>query len=79
VTLTNTGSSALVVGISISGTNARDFAQTNTCHARVNPGASRTVKVTFTPTAQGARSATVSVSDADGGAPQTVALAGTGM
>jgi hypothetical protein len=78
VTLTNTGSTALKVTIGIGGANPGDFNQTNNCHAKVNAGASCTINVTFTPTAQGSRSGTVSVSDSGGGSPQTVALTGTG-
>jgi hypothetical protein len=38
-----------------------------------------TITVTFTPSATGARSATVSVVDNAGASPQTVPLAGTGQ
>jgi hypothetical protein len=41
-------------------------------------GASCTITVTFTPSADGKRTANASVSDNGGGSPQTVALSGTG-
>jgi len=79
VTFTNTGSTTLQkVAINITGANAADFAQTNTCGSKVSALAACSINVTFTPTAQGARSAAVSISDSGGGSPQTVTLAGTG-
>jgi hypothetical protein len=79
VTLTNIGNIALnISGIQITGPNASDFAQSNHCGNSVPPGGSCKIKVTFTPTAQGARSASLSISDDGGGSPQTVALAGNG-
>ena len=79
VTLSNTGTAALTIsGITIGGTNAGDFSQTNTCGASVAASANCTISVTFKPTASGARSASVSVADNATGSPQSVALSGTG-
>jgi hypothetical protein len=79
VTLSNSGSAALTInGISITGTNSGDFAQTNTCAGSLAVAASCTISVTFTPTAAGTRQASISVSDNAAGSPQTVALTGTG-
>jgi hypothetical protein len=79
ITLRNKGSVALnISGITITGTNAGDFAQLNNCGTSVAAGASCSIGVTFTPTAKGARSADVSVSDDGGGSPQQVPLTGTG-
>jgi hypothetical protein len=81
VTLTNTGNATLTFsgsGIAITGTNSGDFSQTNTCGASVAAGANCTISVTFKPTATGARSASVSITDNASGSPQTVSLAGTG-
>jgi hypothetical protein len=79
VKLTNVGSTQLnFTGITITGTNAGDFLQTNTCGTSIAAGASCTITVTFKPTAQGTRKATVSISDDGGGSPQRVALSGTG-
>jgi hypothetical protein len=44
----------------------------------VASGASCFIKVKFTPSATGSRSAAVSVSDNGGGSPQKVGLSGTG-
>ncbi len=79
ITLTNEGAVTVnITSISITGTNAGDFAQTSTCGASVASGAGCSIKVTFTPTAQGSRSAQVSISDDGGGGPQAVGLTGTG-
>jgi hypothetical protein len=82
VTLKNSGNAALTISsIGLSGTNAGDFAQTNTCpssSSTLAAGASCTISVTFTPTATGSRSASVSITDNATGSPHTVALSGTG-
>jgi hypothetical protein len=75
VTLSNTGTGAVSVSnIAISG----DFAQTNTCGSSVAAGAICIISVTFTPTAAGSRSGTLTVTDDAPGSPQTVRLSGTG-
>jgi hypothetical protein len=76
VTLSNTGSSPLnISSIATSG----DYAQTNNCGASLGAGASCNINVSFTPTATGARSGTLSVTDNASGSPQTVALSGSGI
>ena len=79
VTLTNTGAFALTISnIGLTGANAGDFAQTNNCPASLAAGTSCTASVTFTPTATGARAASLSITDDASGTPHTVALSGTG-
>jgi uncharacterized repeat protein (TIGR03803 family) len=79
VTLTNEGTAALAItSMAITGTNAGDFAQTNTCATSLAASASCSISVTFTPSATGARSAAISVTDNATGSPQKVALSGTG-
>jgi hypothetical protein len=80
VTLTNVGKASLTIsGLSITGTNAMDFSQTNTCGTSVAAGASCTISVAFKPIAAGSRTATLSITDNGGGSgPQTVALSGSG-
>jgi Beta-propeller repeat/Abnormal spindle-like microcephaly-assoc'd, ASPM-SPD-2-Hydin len=80
ITLSNKGDVAVnITGISFTGTNASDFAETkNTCGTSVAAGASCFIGVSFTPAATGTRSAQVAVSDNGGGSPQTVGLTGTG-
>ena len=79
VTLQNTGDQSLFIsGISVGGADSSDFAQTNDCGVSLAATASCTISVTFTPTAIGSRSATLTVSDSAAGSPHTVVLSGTG-
>jgi FtsP/CotA-like multicopper oxidase with cupredoxin domain len=82
VTLTNTGTTALIISsITLGGTNPTQFSQTNTCPiggAGLAAGANCTISVRFSPTGTGARTATLSISDNAAGSPQTVTLTGTG-
>jgi hypothetical protein len=81
VTMTNVGTRVLNVSdISTIGTNAGDFSiSNNTCIPTVQPSASCTFSVTFTPSQLGTRSASVSITDDGGGSPQLVPLSGTGI
>jgi len=80
ITLKNSGTAALTINnIAVGGTNPGDFAQTNTCGGSVAAGASCSISVTFAPTAAGARSASVTISDNAPGSPQTLSLSGTGV
>jgi hypothetical protein len=75
VSLTNTGVDPLnVTSISTSG----DFASVSNCGTVVAPGATCGVSVTFTPTATGSRTGTLSFVDDASGSPQQVTLTGTG-
>jgi trimeric autotransporter adhesin len=79
VTLTNTGTSVLnITGITITGANASDYGQTNTCGTSVAAGKNCTINVTFTPAANGSRTASVSIADNASNSPQTVSLTGSG-
>src|ERR1700722_20258848 len=81
ITMSNAsgGTAITITGITITGTNPTDFAQTNTCGTSVAPKKSCTITVTFDPTATGTRSASVSVADNAGSSPQAVLLTGTGQ
>jgi hypothetical protein len=75
ITLTNTGALAL----QISHIQASSpFDETNNCGTSLAVNASCAVSVTFTPTANGAATGTVTVIDSAPDSPQTVALTGTG-
>ena len=81
VTVTNNGTANLTIStVTIGGTNASDFAKSaNTCAgATVTPNKTCTVSVTFTPSATGSRTATLSINDNAANSPQTVSLSGTG-
>ena len=75
VTVTNGGNAAMNIS---SITSGGDFAQTNNCGTGLAIGASCTVNVTFTPTAAGARSGAITLTDSAPGSPQSIKLAGTG-
>jgi hypothetical protein len=74
ITLTNTGSYTLTV---ISIVPSGDFSESDDC-AYVASGGSCTVQVTFTPTAQGRRTGTLTINANVSGGDLTVALSGTG-
>jgi hypothetical protein len=75
-TLTNTGSVKLkVTSIGVIGTNKDDFEQTNNCNT-VAPGRGCSITVTYTPTAAGARTAALSITDNAANSPQSVPLSG---
>jgi N-acetylneuraminic acid mutarotase len=79
VKLTNVGSAQLdITGITLTGPNPGDFAQSNNCPPTVASGASCLITVTFTPAAQGVRTAVVSITDNAPASPQTVPLSGRG-
>jgi hypothetical protein len=79
ITLTNKGNSAVkITGIAITGADAGDFTEINTCGKSVASGASCFIKVTFKPLAKGRRTGDVSVYDNGGGSPQQAMLIGTG-
>jgi hypothetical protein len=84
VMLVNNTQNALTItgtGITVTGTNAADFGQTNNCPAvgsTLAALASCTITVTFTPSTTSAESATLNIADTDGSSPQTVTLTGTG-
>ena len=79
VTLRMIGKRVLSVSsLAITGTNASDFAQANNCGSSVAAEANCTISVTFTPTASGTRSASVTITDNATVSPQNVALSGTG-
>ena len=57
ITVNNTGNATLsVTSVSVAGTNASDFTQTNGCGSSVAAGTSCTISVTFKPAAAGTRS-----------------------
>ncbi len=77
VTLSNTTSSAVSPGIAISGTNASDFSQTNTCGTSLAGNTSCTVSVTFKPISPA--SGTLSATLTSTATTETVTLTGTAV
>ncbi|HEV2175957.1 MAG TPA: FG-GAP-like repeat-containing protein [Terriglobia bacterium] len=79
ITLTNVNTSALTItSIALSGTNAGDFKESNTCGSSVPAGGSCTISVTFKATVPNNESAQVAITDNGGGSPQIVQLIGGG-
>jgi Abnormal spindle-like microcephaly-assoc'd, ASPM-SPD-2-Hydin len=80
IILTNTGANPLTIsGIAVTGKNAADFAELDTCHGIVLlTQTTCSINITFTPAAAGAASAVLSITDNGGASPQTVQLSGTG-
>ena len=80
VALSNTGNATLTVtSIAVSGNSS--YTQTNTCGSSVSAGASCKITVTFTPSAGGTLSGTLTITDDSNnvaGSMQTVSLTGTG-
>lgn len=77
VTLTNNGTEAVTIS-SITLTGGAAFTATGTAAGTLAPGASRTVTITFAPTAGGAATATLTIASNAPGSPTTVAITGTG-
>ena len=81
-TLTNTGTATLhITSVSITGTNAADFAKTaDTCTgATVAVNATCSVSATFSPSATGSRTAAFTFTDDAVNSPQGLTLSGTGV
>ena len=76
VTLSNTSSALLnITSIIASG----DFAATSNCGTSLAAGANCAISVTFTPTAAGTRTGTLTITSNASGSPHTVSLSGTGV
>lgn len=78
VTATNAstlGANVTVSSVTFGGTNPGDFSRTTTCGTVIT---TCTATVTFTPTAAGARSATLLFTDNATGSPQSIPLSGSG-
>lgn len=80
VTLTNNGPVAVsIASVSITGTNASDFAQTNNCAASLAVGTNCTINVIMTPSQVGPETASLAITDNAAGSPQSVSLTGVGV
>jgi len=83
ITLVNNGDTPLTISsVALSGANAGDFGMSNNCPispSTLNPPQSCTAGITFTPTAAGKRTATVTITDDAPGSPRSITLTGTGL
>ena len=81
VTLTNIGGQALsLTSISVTGANSADFVATPNCSlpTALSPNSTCTISLTFSPSAAGARLASLATTDNAPGSPQLVPLSGIG-
>jgi hypothetical protein len=79
-TVTNSGTSAVAIAsVALSGNNASDFSQNNSCGSSLAAGADCTINVTFTPSHLGPRSAAITITDSTAGSPHSVSLGGMGL
>jgi hypothetical protein len=76
VLLRNMGSAGVAIA-SINGTG--DFAQTNDCGGTIPAAGTCKFVVTFTPSAVGSRSGSISIADSAPGSPHVINLSGTGL
>lgn len=75
VTLSNGGNAPLTFSrVSLTGTSAAHFSQTNTCSAALAPGANCTVSVVYKPTAEGPKVAALSIAGNFSSAPMSIAV-----
>jgi hypothetical protein len=82
ITLTSNGAEALSVNaISVSGADASQFAETDTCQspAVLQPGKFCSISIIFTPAFTGQQTAALNVTDNAAGSPQAVQLSGNGV
>jgi hypothetical protein len=80
ITVINTSVSAVGInGIVVTGAEAGDFQESNTCGRVLAAAASCSIIVRFVPTVTGARAATLDVSVSHGDGPRQAELAGTGV
>ncbi|MGH9573224.1 MAG: choice-of-anchor D domain-containing protein [Candidatus Acidiferrales bacterium] len=86
VTLINQGTVPITLmagasSIAIGGADFSDFSETSNCSLQsgLQPGATCTVNVVFSPIVGGTRTAALSIVDSAPGSPQTVALIGSGV
>jgi hypothetical protein len=81
VTVTNSGSVAVVFSGIANGSGTGDYFGSTTCfdHASLAVGASCTITIFFLPSASGTRNDTLLITDNAAGSPQKVALSGKGV
>jgi hypothetical protein len=80
LTLTNVSSKAVPISsIALTGANAGDYVEHNTCGAGLHAGATCQITLAFKPTVKGTLPATVSITYSGVASPQTVPLTGYGF
>jgi hypothetical protein len=78
-TLTNNGKVNLTITkVALSGTDPKEYSETNNCIGTFAPNATCTITVTFSPTASGAQDASVTITDNTSTGSSTLTLTGSG-
>jgi hypothetical protein len=78
--LTNSGKATLKISsIAITGADAGDFSQTNTCRSRLAAGASCRIKITFSPSDSTPRVGFVTITENAPGSPHNIFVIGRGV
>src|SRR2546421_472507 len=67
-----------ISSIAVTGANAGDFSQTNTCASIIEADGSSRIVIVFALQTSALRSASITLTDSAANSPQTVALTGTG-
>jgi hypothetical protein len=78
VTIANGTNTLNFTGFTFAGANPGDFSEADSCGPTLLPHVVCTVVVTATPSALGARSATLQINDSDVSSPQVISLTATG-
>jgi hypothetical protein len=77
--LTNSGSATMqITGLTITGTNASNFSETDTCKGSLLAGKRCSITITFEPSAVGPQTAYVTIADNAPGSPHNVYMIGVG-
>jgi len=79
VTLTAGTTAVTISNITVTGTNAADFAETSNCTGTLAASSQCTISVVFTPSTGAAESASIGILDSAPGSPQIVNLSGGGL
>jgi len=81
ITLTNSGNATLhfLPGVTLGGTNAKDWSQTNTCNAPLAAQGACTISVVFSPSDNGILTASISIADDAPNSPQVINLYGNSL
>jgi hypothetical protein len=79
VTLTAGTTAVTISSVTVTGTNAADFAASSSCVGTLAASSQCTISVVYTPSVGGAESAAIEILDSAPGSPQIVNLSGTGL
>lgn len=81
ITVTNSGTETLSIDtVTLEGDNSESYNKNDNCHnSTVAPGGSCTISAAFTPSTDGTKAATISITDNSSSSPQSISLTGIGI